>query len=408
MASPLLHPFASPSRDRFVRIVRGEGATVYDDAGNRYVDAMASLWYCNIGHGRREMAEVIERQARMLAAYHTFEPFTNEPAESLAQTLVELSPMPHSRVFLTSSGSEAVDTALKLARLRTFLEGRPHKHVVVARQRAYHGGTVGGTAAQGLPANREGFGPIAPGVVHVAHDDLSEAEALFAERGDEIAAVIAEPVLGAGGVHVAPPGYLAGLRRLCDQHDALLVLDEVITAFGRLGAWTAASHYGVVPDVTVFAKAVTSGYQPLGGVLIGPKLRSVLEADPAFVLRHGFTYSGHPTACVAASTNIDILRREALLDRAKPIGQHLKTTLTELVEAGLLAGMRGDGAVWAGAMLPDVPAEDVRDAMLANGVIARSIGSDTIAFCPPLVIDESQLEQVGQALEAALRAVARR
>jgi adenosylmethionine-8-amino-7-oxononanoate aminotransferase len=405
MPSPFLHPFAKPTYDGFIRIVRGSGAVVFDDQGNEYVDALGSLWYCNIGHGRREMADAIRRQVERLEAFHTFEIFTNDPADRLAQTLADLSPMPDSRVFFTDSGSEAVDTAIKLARLRHFLAGRPEKHLIVARRHAYHGVTYGGMSVQGLPPNQEGFGPLLPEVHHVAHDDLSEAQALFAERGDDIAAVIAEPVIGAGGVYPPEPGYLEGLRRLCDEHDALLVLDEVITAFGRLGTWSAASHYGIRPDLVTFAKGVTSGYQPLGGVLVGAEVREALEADPAFVLRHGFTYSGHPTTCAAASTNLEIIRREGLLDRAKPIGEQLRAGLTALRDEGLLAEVRGDGAVWAAGMPPDVSAPDVRTGMLERGVIARPIATHTIAFCPPLVIDEAAIDACIDALRDSLRAV---
>jgi adenosylmethionine-8-amino-7-oxononanoate aminotransferase len=405
MALPFLHPFARPTFEGFVRIVRGEGAVVFDDAGNDYIDALGSLWYCTIGHGRKEMADAIAQQIETLEAFHTFDIFTNDPADALAATLVELSPMPGSRVFFTDSGSEAVDTALKLARLRNFLLGRPEKHVVVARRHAYHGVTYGGLSAQGLPPNQEGFGPLLPEVHHVAHDELDETEALFAERGDHIAAVIAEPVIGAGGVYPPEPGYLEGLRELCDAYDALLIFDEVITAFGRLGAWSAASYYGVTPDMITFAKAVSSGYQPIGGVFVGQKMRDALEADPAFTLRHGFTYSGHPTACVAASTNLEIIKREGLLERAKPIGEQLGAALGALRDEGLLAEVRGEGAIWGAGMLPDVSALEVRDAMLTRGVIARPIGTHTVAFCPPLVIDESQLDRSATALGDALREV---
>ena len=202
------------------------------------------------------------------------------------------------------------------------------------------------------------------------------------------------------------PGYLEGLRQLCDANDALLIFDEVITAFGRLGAWSAASYYGVTPDLITFAKAVTSGYQPIGGVLVGPKMRDALESDPAFILRHGFTYSGHPTACVAASTNLAIIEREGLLERAKPIGEHFGAALESLREEGLLADVRGDGAIWGAGMLAEVSAIDVRDAMLKRGVIARPIGTHTVAFCPPLVIDDGQLDRCTTAIGESLREVA--
>ena len=189
------------------------------------------------------------------------------------------------------------------------------------------------------------------------------------------------------------------------RNDALLIFDEVITAFGRLGAWSASSYYGVTPDLVTFAKAVTSGYQPLGGVLVGQRMRDALESDPAFVLRHGFTYSGHPTACVAATTNLAIIEREGLLERAKPIGEQLSSALEALRDEGLLAEVRGDGAIWGAGMLSDVSAVDVRDAMLTRGVIARPIGTHTVAFCPPLVIDDAQLDRCATAIGEALRRV---
>lgn len=405
MPSSFLHPFAKPTYEGFVRIVRGDGAVVWDADGSEYLDALGSLWYCNIGHGRVEMADAIAAQVRTLEAFHTFDIFTNEPAEALADVLVDLAPMPDARVFFTDSGSESVDTALKLARLRNFLRGKPEKHLVVARRHAYHGVTYGGMSAQGLPPNQEGFGPLLPEVHHVAHDDLTEARALFAERGDTIAAVIAEPVLGAGGVYPPEPGYLEGLRELCDTYDALLIFDEVITAFGRLGAWTAAAHYGVTPDLITFAKGITSGYQPLGGVLVGAKVREALEADPAFILRHGFTYSGHPTACVAARTNLAIIEREGLLDRAKPIGEHFSAALGALRDEGLLAEVRGEGAIWGAGLQADISALDVRDAMLARGVIPRPIGTHTIAFCPPLIIDDEQMARATDVLGESLREI---
>jgi adenosylmethionine-8-amino-7-oxononanoate aminotransferase len=400
-----LHPFAEPTHEGFVHIVRGSGSSVFDDRGREYVDALGSLWYCTIGHGRGEMAEAISRQIETLEAFHTFDVFTNEPAERLALTLSEMAPMPDARVFFTNSGSEAVDTAMKLARLRNFLAGRPQKHLVIARRHAYHGSTYGGLSAQGLAPNREGFAPLLPEVHHVAHDDLDDARAVFAERGADIAAVIAEPVLGAAGVFPPEPGYLAGLRALCDEHDALLILDEVITAFGRLGTWWAASHYGVRPDLVAFAKGVTSGYLPLGGVLVGAKVREALEGDPTYVLRHGFTYSGHPTACTAGSTNLDIIRRERLLERAEPIGEQLSHGLRALRAEGLLAEVRGAGAMWAAGLPAGVSALDVRMGMLERGVIARPIGTHSIAFCPPLVIDEPRIDACIEALGAALRDV---
>ncbi len=210
-------------------------------------------------------------------------------------------------MFLCGSGSEAVDTAIKFARLTHTLAGDTERTLVISRHRGYHGTNLGGTSAQGLELNKQGWGPLVPEIVQVPSDDPEPIAVLMAER--PVAAVVTEPVQGAGGVFPPPDGYLAELRRLCDRHGALLVFDEVITGFGRLGTWFAADHYGVVPDMTTFAKAVTSGYQPLGGVLVGERVRQSLEADPAFVLRHGYTYSGHPAACAAGLANLAILER---------------------------------------------------------------------------------------------------
>ncbi len=394
--SPFLHPYAKPAAeaDAFVTIVRGEGALVWDDQGNRYVDALASLWYCNVGHGRVEIVDAVTAQLHTLENFHTFDRFTNEPTEQLAATLVDLAPMEGTRVFFTCSGSESVDSAIKLARIAMFLRGEPERRVIVSRTNAYHGVTYGGLSAQGLPLNQQGFGPLLPDVVIVPHDDLAAVEALFAERGDQIAAVLAEPVIGAGGVYPPAAGYLEGLRRLCDTHRALLVFDEVISGFGRLGTWWGAQHYGVRPDMVTFAKAVTSGYQPLGGVLVGPAVREPLESDPAFVLRHGHTYSGHPAAAAAALANLDIIRSEGLVERAKHVGQRLAAGLQRLVEDGTIAGARGDGAVWAGLLPNGVSATEVREALMRRGVIARPLGDTAIAFCPPLVIEDADLDTV--------------
>ena len=383
--------------------MRGEGAAVFDADGRRYVDALASLWYCNAGHGRAEIADAVARQMRTLAGYHTFDRFTNEPAEELTTLLAGMAPMPDARVALVTSGSEAVDTALKLVRLAQNLRGEEQRTVIVGRRHSYHGVTYGGMSVQGLPGNQAGFGPLLPDVVQVEHDDLADVERVFAEQGDRIAAVIAEPVIGAGGVMPPVPGYLEGLRRLCDEHGAFLILDEVISGFGRLGEWWGATRFDIRPDVVTFAKAVTSGYVPLGGVLVGPAVRAPLEEDPTYVLRHGHTYSGHPTACAAALANLTILRDEKLPARARPIGERLSDGLRGLEKDGLLAGVRGDGGVWAAVLPEGVAATPVRDRMLDHGVIARPIGADVIAFCPPLVIDDDDIDRCVDALDAALR-----
>lgn len=399
-----LHGFARPTSTRFVSIVRGDGAAVFDDTGRRYVDALASLWYCQIGHGRPEIGEAITAQLGRLAAFSTFEMFTNPVADELCRRLVELAPMPDARVMLMSSGSEAVDTAVKLARATFVRRGQPERTEIVARDLAYHGTALGGTTLQGLVPNRTGFGPLVEGVHHVPHDDLDAlADAVERIGPERIAAVVAEPVLGAGGVRPAPPGYLAGLRAMCDAIGALLVLDEVICGFGRLGTWWGAERHAVVPDVVTFAKGVTSGYQPVGGVLVGRTVRDALEADDTFVLRHGSTYAGHPVGAAAALANLDLLVADDLVGPgAARISSTLGPGLRSLVDHGLLAEARGEGGMWAAGLLPGIAATDVRDRMLDHGVIARPIFDHTVAFCPPLVITDDDLRLCLDALRAAL------
>jgi adenosylmethionine-8-amino-7-oxononanoate aminotransferase len=398
---PFLHPFAKPTRTTFVPIVRGQGALVWDADGHELVDGMASLWYCTAGHGRAEIADAVAEQLRTLAAYSCFDPFTTEPTDRLAEELVAIGPMHDARVFLCSSGSEAIDSVMKLARIAHVCAGQPQRKLVVSRTRGYHGVAYGGTSAQGIAGNRQDFGPFVDDVVQVPADDLEAAATLFSERGDEIAAVVTEPVQGAAGIYPPVDGYLAGLRRLCDQHGAYLVFDEVITGFGRLGTWFAAERFGVRPDLVTFAKAVTSGYQPLGGVFVGAAPRAALESSPDFFLRHGFTYSGHAAACAAGLRNLQILRDESLLDRATHVGARLADGLKALAADGVIDHARGDGAMWAAGLRADQNAVEIRDRMLATGVICRAINTDSLTFCPPLVITDEQVDRIVDTLSAA-------
>ena len=403
--SPFLHAFARPAAraDEFITIVRGEGAMVYDKAGKGYVDGLASLWFCNVGHGNIEIADAISAQARKLGAFQTFDIFTNEPAEELATELVSLAPMPDARVFFTSGGSEAVDTALKLARISHVQAGNPDKTVIISRSPSYHGVNYGGLAATGITANQAGFGKMLPDFVQVPQNDLDAMGAACAMHAGKIAAIIAEPVLGAPGVFPPAPGYLNGLRALADQHGAYLIFDEVICGFGRLGEWWGAQKFGVTPDLVCFAKGVTSGYQPLGGVLVGPAVRAPLESDSTFLLRHGYTYSGHPTAAVAGITNLKIIRRDALLERASIFGARLGAGL-EAATSGRVAELRGVGAMWAITMNEGVSNVAVRNTMLQHGVIVRPIAPNHIAYCPPLVSTDAQIDQLISATDAALSA----
>ena len=403
MPSSFLHPFTRPLRDDFISIVSGKGAVVVDESGNEYIDGMGSLWYANVGYGREEIAEAIADQAKRLGAYHTFDPFTNPPSEEAAAKIVELSPYDHARVFFGSSGSEAVDTAMKMARIAQRQLGHPDKQIIVSRERGYHGTNYGGTSVQGIPPNREGFGPLVPGIINVVADDDEAMKKIFAEHGDEIAAVITEPIQGAGGVWPPPPGYLSHLRDLCDTYGAFLIHDEVITGFGRTGEWFGSQFYGVTPDMITFAKGVTSGYVPLSGVIVGPAVLAGIEADEDFILRTGYTYSGHPLGCVAALKCFEIQEREGLLARATAIGERLSAGLNELMEEGLLVGVRGAGAVWGITLNDGVNVVAVRDALLAEGVIIRPIPPH-MSMCPPLVITDEQIDTMVSALRNVLTA----
>ena len=391
MSSSFLHSFAKPSSDAFINIVRGDMALLWDDKGNEYIDGIGSLWYCQIGHGRTEMADAVAAQISTLETYSTFDPFTNPLAEEVAEVIASLSPIANSRVFLCGSGSESIDSAMKIARTSQIQSGHPERSVIISRNRGYHGTNYGGTSAQGLPLNKVGYGTLLEGVLQVEADDIEAMSVAFQQNKGNVAAVIAEPVQGAGGVWPATREYLEALRRLCDDNGAYLIFDEVITGFGRLGEWFGATYYGVTPDMITFAKGVTSGYQPLGGVITGPAINAALTADPTFFLRHGYTYSGHATVCAAALKNIEIMKREQLVQRAQHVGQRIEAGLAALSLDGTLTGYRGAGAIWAGKLPDSLDATVVRDAMITKGVIARSIPG-VIALCPPLVITDAQVD----------------
>ena len=398
---PLLHAFAPPAKAEadFVNIVRGEGSLLWDDAGNEYVDGLASLWYCQVGHGRAEIVDAVAEQMRRLEAYNIFDPFTNEPAARAAAMIVERSPHPDGRVFLGCSGSEAVDTVLKMVRQFHQLAGDAERQVVVRRTHGYHGTNFGGTSAQGIAPNREGWGDLVPHFEEVPNDDLEAAATLFADRGDRIAAVISEPIQGAGGVHLPPDGYLEGLRRLCDDHGALLIFDEVISGFGRTGQWFGAQHFGVTPDLITFAKGVTSGYLPLSGVIASRRVCEAFE-EPGFVFRTGYTYSGHPASCTAGIANLELMEAEDLVERANHVGGRIRSGLEALQADGLIESWRGTGAVYAAELGRDsIP---VRNEMMANGVIVRPIGT-CLAICPPLIITDDEVGRVLDTMAEALR-----
>ena len=401
MTNALLHPFSPPVKPEadYLEIVRGEGSLVFDVDGKGYVDGIANLWLCQVGHGRTEIIDAVTEQMHRIEAYNTFAPFTNGPAAQVAEMIVERSPHPDGRVFLGCSGSEAVDTALKLARLVQQRRGQEGRQVMIRRTNGYHGTNFGGTSAQGIALNREGWGDLVPHFIEVPHDDLEAAATVFAEHGEHIAAVLTEPVQGAGGVHPPVDGYLEGLRRLCDDNGALLIFDEVICGFGRTGSWFGAQTFGVTPDLMTFAKGVTSGYQPLSGVTVSLSVCSELE-EPGFLLRTGYTYSGHQASCAAGIANIELMEAEGLVDRVDSIGERLRAGLTALEGDGLLESWRGMGAIYAAELGRD--AVSARDKMLEAGVIVRPMGT-CLAICPPLVITDDEIGRIIDAMADALR-----
>ena len=412
----LWHPFADMHavRRAELTITRAEGVHVWDDEGNRLLDGTASLWCVNVGHGRMEIADAIRAQMDTLATYHCFGPVTNEPARSLAERLAGLAPVDDARVFLCSGGGDAIDTAAKLARRYFAAIGQADRVHLISRAQAYHGTHGIGTSIGGIPANRQGVGPLDPHSSLVAWDSLealeAEVEAVGAER---IAAVFVEPVIGAGGVLAPPHGYLEGVAGLCERTGILLVIDAVIGAFGRLGNWFAAERWGIRPAMITFAKGVTSGYLPLGGVVVSGAVAEPFWDRPGTWFRHGPTYAGHPACCAAAHANIDVLEREGLLDRGTELEHELADALRPLASHELVGSVRaGTGALAAVAFAPealaetpDLPARTFAHARRA-GALVRSLG-DAVALSPPLTITPQEVGALADAIGTALDAVAK-
>ena len=407
MIPALLHAFSKPTSEDFHTLVRSEGVRVWDNKGNEYIDGLGGLWYCQIGHGRPELIEAITEQLQKMSSYHTFAPMGSDVSDAAAERIRSVSPFPDGRVFLCCSGSESIDTAIKILRKIPILRKQPERQIILRRGRGYHGVNIGGTTMQGIPANREGWGDLFPNVIEIDPTNIESAASIFAQYGEQIAGVVTEPLQGAGGVFPPQPGYLEGLRRLCDDYGALLVFDEVITGFGRTGNWFASDTYGVKPDIITFAKGVTSGYQPLGGVLISRTVCDVLESDPDFIFMHGYTYSGHPAASAAAIANINIIEDEGLVQRAEIVGDRLSGGLKALEKDGIFSEVRGVGAIWA-AQITDASTEQglvIRDKMTEMGVICRAING-ALAFCPPLVIEENDIDMIVDTAAKAVEEVA--
>src|SRR6516162_5963616 len=397
-----------------VTIVRGEGSTVYDDRGRPYLDALASLWYCNVGHGRAELADAAVAQMRQLAAYQTFEPFTNPPAEALARRVAALAPVPGAKVFLTpGGGSDAVDTAAKLARSYWRATGQESKQVTIARSHAYHGMNAYGTSLGGIPANTDPFVPLVSHIEHVAWDDAPALEKAIETMGaGRVAAFFCEPVIGAGGVYPPPEGYLAAVREICRRHDVLFIADEVITGFGRTGAWFASERFTLDPDVMTTAKGLSSGYAPIGAVIVGERVAEPFwRAGSGEVFRHGYTYSGHPTSCAVALANLDLIEREGLVPRVAELEPVLARAVAPLGEHPLVADVRaGTGLLAAVEIAEDARAADpglaprLVTAIRERGVITRLLRGTALQISPPFVITEAEIGQIAEAFAGALDA----
>jgi putrescine---pyruvate transaminase len=411
----LWNPFANmaAAAGRTVMITGGKGSTVYDADGRGYLDAIASLWYVNVGYGRAELADAAAAQLRELAAFQTFGDFTSGPAEALASRVSGLAPMPGAKVFFTAGGgSDAVDTAAKLARAYWRAVGQPGKQVTISRAKAYHGMNAYGTALGGIPANWDPQVPLVDGVEHVAWDDPAALDKAIAGLGAErVAAFFCEPVIGAGGVYPPPPGYLAAVREICRRHDVLFVSDEVITGYGRTGEWFASGRFGLDPDIITSAKGLSSGYAPIGAVIVGPRVAGPFWQGDGEWFRHGYTYSGHTTACAVALANLDLIEREGLVGRVAELEPVLARTLAPLAGHPLVGEVRAGTGLLAGVEIaaaaraadPGLAARlvtDIRD----RGVITRLVGGTSLQVSPPFVITEPEIARIAEVFAAALDA----
>ena len=434
----LLHPLHHPSAYATARTwVSARGAMVTDATGREYIDGLAGLWCVNVGHGRRELADAAHAQMSTLAYHSTYAGSTNHRAIELAERLSTITYPSINTFFFTSGGAEATESSIKTARFYWKARGKADKVKIISRRRAYHGLTLAAMSATGLPAFWPMFEPRVPGFFHIdapdpyrfagggsgvsvgiaAADQLEEA--ILREGADTVAAFIAEPVQGAGGVIIPPPDYFARIREICTRHDVLLIADEVITGFGRTGRWFGLEHYGVEPDIMQFAKGITSGYIPLGGIGVSDRVRDVInDVAPAQRWMHAYTYSGHPTCCAVALKNIEIIDREGLVPRAQQSGERLLRKLRTLESMANVGHVRGQGLIAAVEVVADkdskaqFPAElglsqRLTDAMLDRGLCTRVV-MDCICLAPPLMIEDDLLDRAVDIIGEAVSAVVAR
>jgi PLP-dependent transaminase len=420
----VIHPWSFPGSS--LMIVRGEGSSYWDASGRKYLDALGGIQLCEIGHGRRELAEVAAAQMRELEYSPLFWNFGNEPAALLARRLVDLAPEGIDHVFFTNGGSESCESAIKMARLFHYLRDQPERTTILSLGHSYHGMTYGALAATGLEGVKHGFGELPGGFFHLTtpypyREELyggedpfefcvHELEETIAQLGPErIAAFIGEPVLTVGGVIVPPREYWRAVTDICHRHGILMIADEVVTAFGRLGSWFASEAYGIKPDLITTAKGLTSGYLPLGAVLASSDVGGTIKGSDAGFM-HGYTYCGHPVACAVALRNLDIIERDGLAANATATGEHLLQGLEGLLDLPVVGDVRGAGLLASVELVSDKRTRrplDVRRQEIADrvrdeqGVIVRSIYQNVI-IAPCLVLTEEEADQIVAALRAVL------
>ena len=426
----LLHPLQHPSAHQNPLIIEsGHGIWLRTVDGREVIDGLAGLWNVLIGHGNEELAEAAHRQMAELAFTSNYVGVSNRPAIALAERLAGFAYPSLNYTYFTSGGAEANESAFKTARYYWKRLGKPDKIKVIARQDGYHGVTLAAMSATGITPYWPMFEPRVPGFLHIAapypyryEGDVKDGEsigqaaaraleeAIVREGPDTVAAFIAEPVQGAGGVIVPPEEYFPRVREICDEYDVLLIADEVITGFGRTGDWFALNRWGVEPDVMTFAKGITSGYLPLGGMQLSDEIRdAILSAPPNQRWMHAYTYSGHATCCAVGLKNLDILERENLVERAEQMGQRLLAGLQTLMELPMVGDVRGLGLMAAVEFVADreskAPAgigDRVQQACLERGLFTRTKG-DSLLLAPPLIISQAEVDQVvaivGEAIE---------
>jgi putrescine---pyruvate transaminase len=411
--TPLWHGYADMqgvSRGGELMIVRGEGSWVWDADGRRYLDASASLWYCMVGHGRVELADAAAAQIRQLETYSTFGDLSNPPASELAERVASFAPFEDAAVFFTSGGSDSIDTAAKIARRYWAAIGEPHRTDFIVRKGAYHGMHAGGTSLAGIDAMASGYGQLLGGVHRVPWDSGDALAELVERVGPErIAAFVCEPVMGVGGVLAPPPGYLHAVQQICRDASILLIADEVITGFGRLGEWFGSTRLGLDPDMIVCAKGITSGYLPLGAVVASPRVSEPFYDGTVGPWRHGYTYSGHATAASVALANLRIIEREQLLARARTLEVDLAAALETLTDHPLVGDIRSGLGV-LGAIRLDPQALEERPTLPAivglalreSGILTRALVGGEIQISPPLVLTADELEALVDGLREGL------